>query len=229
MSEQDQALAGDNVEVRDGHFYIEGNEVDEAAARGAGWLPESERPPAPTSAPETPADAVEAPESGDAVIDSLRRAYAAGEGERETTIPIAPGRYDGLAAIYRPLDWELRRRLQRKAQRTGDTGPEAEADFQAVLVADACKAIVMRPGPGKDYVPLHKLIAKFGGDVPVRFDARLAEVLGMTLIGGESQGDICRLVFGDRGAFDVHMTQLTTWSTQILPDDDEDEGEGDPT
>jgi hypothetical protein len=188
----------------------------------------AETAPEPSSASENGSEAETGADLSSSVQDRLRAAYAAGEGERSTIIPIAPGRYRDLAAEYRPIDWELRRRLQRKAQRSGDTGAEAEADFQAVLVADACKAIVMRPAPGKDYVPLHTLLEQFG-DVPIRFDTRLAEVLGMTLIGGESEGDICRLVFGDRGAFEVHMTQLTTWSTQVLPDDEEDEGEGDPT
>lgn len=190
---------------------------------------------APTEVPaDAPTNGVPAPEAGggdiapDSILGRLRAAYAAGEGERETTIPIAPGRYNDLAAVYRPIDWELRRRLQRKAQRTGDTGPEAEASFQAILVADACKAIVMRPGPGEEYVPLHTLVKQFG-DTPIRFDSRLASALGMSLIGGESEGDICRLVFGDRGAFEVHMTQLTTWSTQVVPDDDEDEDGDRPT
>lgn len=180
------------------------------------------------SGAETDSEAPAAEEGQDNLLGRLRAAYAAGEGERETIIPIAPGRYNDLAAKYRPINWDLRRRLQRKAQRTGDTGPEAEANFQAALVADACKAIVVRPQPGAEYEELHTLVKQFG-DAPIRFDERLAAVLGMELIGGESEGDICRLVFGDRGAFEVHMTQLTTWSTQVVSDDEEDEGGDRPT
>lgn len=222
MTEQDQALAGDRVEVHDGRFYIEGNQVTETEARIAGW---SGPPTAPKDAAEAPAEG----EGDDDVLGRLRRAYAAGEGEREETIAIAPGRYSDLAAKYRPIDWELRRKLQGKAQRTGDTGPEAEATFQAILVANACKSIMMRPKPGAEYVELHTLIDSYKDGEPIRYDSRLAAVLGMKLIGGETQGDICRLVFGERAVFDIHMTELTAWSTQILPDNAEDEGGDRPT
>lgn len=190
--------------------------------------PDDNPAPAPPSAAVTPSEDDGGGIDSGSILDSLRASYAAGEGERETTLPIAPGRYNGLAAVYRPIDWDLRRKLQRKAQRTGNTGAEAEAAFQAVLIADACKEIVMRPEPGAEYVPLHTLLKQFG-DVPIVFDTRLAEVLGMNLIGGETEGDICRLVFGDRGAFEVHMTALTIWSTQVADDEEEDEGGGRPT
>lgn len=217
MSEQDQGRM-----VRFG-----GKEIPEAEALAAGWNPDN--PSAPPSAPDAASNGAGEDDAADSVLTRLRAAYAAGEGEREETIAIAPGRYADLAVKYRPIDWELRRRLQRKAQRTGDTGSEAEATFQAVLVADACKSIMMRPKPGAEYVELHTLIDSYKDGEPIRYDSRLAAILGMELIGGETQGDICRLVFGERAVFDIHMTELTTWSTQILPDDDEDEGGDRPT
>jgi hypothetical protein len=226
-SPQRVADSTQHVEVVEGRFYLDGEEIAEDRAKellGDDFPTPSDAQSSAETASEAPAGA-DGPES---VLGRLRAAYAAGEGERETTIPIAPGRYNDLAARYRPIDWELRRRLQRKAQRIGDTGSEAEAGFQATLVADACKEIVVRPKPGEDYVGLHTLLGQFG-DNPIRFDSRLAEVLGMGLIGGETEGDICRLVFGDPGAFEVHMTQLTTWSTQVLADDEEDEGGDRPT
>jgi hypothetical protein len=46
------------------------------------------------------------------------------------------------------------------------------------------------------------------------------------LIGGESVGDICRLVFGDPGVFEAHYMMLNGWSLQAFDDDDEEEDEG---
>jgi hypothetical protein len=170
---------------------------------------------------------------GASVLDRLRRAYAAGDVDRNTTIPIAPGRYQDLAAKYRPLDTGLRRKLQRKAERTGAFGQEANLDFQATLLADACLSIMIRPEPGSEWVEAHTVEAVKPlamGEV-VRFDRHLAAILGIELIGGETQGDVARLVFGDEAAFDVHYTQFSTWSTQLSPgeedeDEEDEDGEG---
>lgn len=171
-------------------------------------------------------------EQAPSVLGRLRRAYAAGEAERTTVIPIAPGRYQDLAAKYRPLDTGLRRKLQRKAERTGAFGQEANLEFQATLLADACLSIMIRPEPGAEWVEAHSVegLAPVTQGEVVRFDRRLAGILGMDLIGGETQADVARLVFGNEAAFDVHYTQFSTWSTQLAPgeeDEDEDEdGEG---
>jgi hypothetical protein len=220
----DQALPGPAVEVRDGRFYIEGMEVTEAKARAAGWTPSEGSGDAASgnlAASEAPVGDDEAP----SVLGRLREAYAAGEVDRRTTFLIAPGRYHDLAAQYRPIDWELRRRLMRKAERTGAFTDEANANFQATLCADACISIMVRPEPGQDFVELHTLIERYKTDAPIRFDERLAAVLGMELIGGESEADICRLVFGEEAAFDVHFAALTQWSTQVAPGDEDEEGE----
>lgn len=175
-----------------------------------------------------PVSAVLQPSNGSAspsILDRLREAYAAGESERTTIIPIAPGRYQDLAAKYRPFDWDLKRKLQRRAEKTNDYGPEANANFQARLVADACLSIMIRPAPGEDWVEAHTLnpIGKLSGGQVIRYDRHLAEVLGMELIGGETQADVCRLVFGEEGAFEVHHGQLAMWSTQVVGDEEDDE------
>lgn len=186
----------------------------------------------PSEAPETPSEPSEdtlGVDSPPAVIDRLRRAYAAGESERSTIIPIAPGRYHDLAAKYRPLDTDLRRKLQRRAERTGAFGTEANLSFQSTLLADACLSIMIRPEPGAEWEEAHKVAGadKIAHGEPVCFDERLAQILGMELIGGETPAMIARLVFGDEAAFDVHYTQFSTWSTQLVPDgEDEDDEEG---
>lgn len=194
--------------------------------------PESDEGAMQMTAPEAPSADLPASngspvaEDAPSVLKRIREAYKSGEAERRTTIPIAPGRYHDLAAQYRPIDWELRRRLMRKAERTGAVTDEANANFQATLCADACISIMVRPEPGAEFVELHTLVERYQADAPIRFDTRLAAVLGMELIGGESEADICRLVFGAEAAFDVHFAALSQWSTQVMPgDEDEEEGE----
>lgn len=186
------------------------------------------------SGAETPSEPSAGVERPPAVIDRLRRAYAAGESERTTVIPIAPGRYQDLAAKYRPLDPNLRRKLQRRAERTGAFGTEANLTFQSTLLVDACLSIMIRPEPGAEWEEAHRVPGadKIAHGEPVRFDERLAQILGMELIGGETPAMIARLVFGDEPAFDVHYTQFSTWSTQLVPDgedEDDEEGGADPT
>jgi len=186
------------------------------------------------SGAETASEASAGVDSPPAVIDRLRRAYAAGESERSTVIPIAPGRYHDLAAKYRPLDTDLRRKLQRRAERTGAFGIEANLNFQSTLLADACLSIMIRSEPGAEWEEAHKVpgVDKIAHGEPVCFDERLALILGMELIGGETPAMIARLVFGDEAAFDVHYTQFSTWSTQLVPDgedEDDEEGGADPT
>ena len=224
-----QPLSGDAVEVRDGCFYIEGNEVTEDEARAAGWTPEQTTPPDAPSATETPVEAEAGGDGPASVEDRLRAGYKAGQGERRKTIEIAPGRYHDLAAEFKPVDWDLRRKLIRTAGRKGEAGHEADLRINSVLMADACVSMMFRPAPGQDYAQLHTVVERFRAGEPVRFDSRLAEVLGMELIGGESEGDICRLVFGDPGVFEAHYMILNGWSLQAFdddPEDEEDEGGG---
>lgn len=229
MSEQGSALTGDAVTVRDGKFYIEGNEVTEAEARAAGYLPEA--PSEPETAPEGE-PGTDAPPS---VEDRLRRAYKSGQGERRKTIAIAPGLFQDLAARFQPVDWDLRRTLIRQAERKGESGPETDLRINSTLMANACISMMFRPHEGAEYAELHTLIERFKGGTPIRFDSRLAEVLGMELIGGESEADICRLVFGGDGAvFESHYIILNGWSIRAFDDDEEgedgeDEGGGRPT
>src|SRR4051812_587990 len=218
----EQQATGDRVEERDGRFYIEGAEVTEDEAREAGWQPEAaeEAPPADAAAP--------------SVKERLRRAYAEAVEEegRTKVIQIAPGIYHGLAGKYRPIDPELRRKLNRKADRTGERGEEADLNFKATLLADACLEILMRPEPGADYAPLVDQVTEFQGGEPVRYDRRLAELIGINAPEGATQAAVARLVFTDPIIFDAHYTAFSLWSTAALPDDEdeeESESEGRPT
>lgn len=193
---------------------------------------EEETFPQPPSEPLEPPNGSGDAEDASSVLGRLRAGYAAGQGERRKTIEIAPARYDGLAAEFKPINWELRRKLIRRATRQGETGYEADLRINAACMADACVSMMFRPAPGADYVELHTLVDKYSSGEPIRFDSRLADILGMELIGGESEADICRLVFGDSGIFDAHYMTLNGWSLDafdISDDEEEDEGGDRPT
>lgn len=215
------------LECIDGRFYTDGREISREEAIEAGWKEDfnepSEAPPEPETANGGSAS-IEGPES---VEDRLRAGYKAGQGERRKTLEIAPGRYHDLAAEFKPVDWDLRRRLIRQANRKGESGTEADMRINSALMAGACVSMLFRPAPGQGYAPLHTLAEKFKGGEPIRFDTRLAEILGMELIGGESEADICRLVFGDPGIFEAHYMMLSGWSLQAFEDDEEEDEGGD--
>lgn len=198
----------------------------------------------PTTPDESTAAVAEAPrngshelpgsDTGSSVLGRLRAEYAEHSGleERTEVISIAPGIYTDLAAKYRPIDPNLKRKLERRFQRTGLTGAEANLDFQSTLLADACLSIMMRPAPGAEWVEAHRLpeVAELtGGDV-VRYDRNLAAILGMDPPEHATQGQIARLVFKEQPIFDVHYTEFSLWSTGLVAEeDDEDEGGGRPT
>ena len=220
MPEQDQA---ETVELRDGRFYIGRVEVSEAEAVEAGWEKDFETPPDAASDADTASENGSGVGSPPSVEGRLRAAYKAGQGDRRKTLQIAPGRYQDLAASFRPVDWGLRRKLIRKAERRGESGPEVDLRINSTLMADACVSMLFRPAPGEDYAELHTLIERFKGGEPIRFDSRLAEVLGMDLVGSESEADICRLTFGGDGAvFESHYLILNGWSIQAFEDDEEE-------
>lgn len=179
-------------------------------------------PTAPAEAPE------EEPANGNAapsVRDRLRAAYREAVGGRREIMPIVPGVYEGLAAEYQPIDDDLRRKLQRRAARLNDTSEEASRNFRATLLADSCVQILMRPEPGAEYRPLCELA--FGDRDPVRYDRRLAEVLGIDLPAEATQAQVARLAFVEDGLFEAHYQLFAAWSTGDIPgDEDEDDGGG---
>jgi hypothetical protein len=230
MSDKQEGLP--TLECIDGRFYKDGVEVSKEEAIADGWEEDFKEPADAANGAETNSESPAGSDGPENVLGRLRAGYAAGQGERRKTIEIAPARYDGLAAEFKPINWELRRKLIRRANRQGESGYEADLRINAACMAAACVSMLFRPAPGADYVQLHTLVEKYRGGEPVRFDARLADILGMELIGGESEADICRLVFGDSGIFDAHYMTLNGWSLDafdISDDEEEDEGGDRPT
>lgn len=200
-------------------------------------MPEQqERREAPTTRPPRPAEEVEeaaapAPAPGSPAqpppsnLDLLRSQYEAATEDRRTVIPIAPGRFNGnLAARYKPVEWSNTRKSARRAAK-GGFSEDSELNYAAGQLVKACDAILIRMHDGEDFVPLHQ--ARPGlSDQPIRYDHRLAEVLGIDAAPTLTATAICRLVFKFPDALNAHYVEFDAWlKEQTDADDDDDEPE----
>lgn len=164
------------------------------------------------------------------VLERLRGAYADYDAEaRRKTFEIVPGRYGGdLAFRAYPIDFEALQKKTMRAQRKG-ANPQAEMNFCASVIAEACETVLVRNSEG-DMVPLSEEVNEFDSADPVRFDSRLAQVLGIPDGHGGSEVAICRLVFRNKQALTSTFRELLAWLGEETPDDeDEEDGAERPT
>jgi hypothetical protein len=167
---------------------------------------------------------VEAPPSN---LARLRASFEAAREDRREVIQIAPGIYGGnLAARYRPIEWADTRKKIAKLQARGASDEQA-LDFAATQLCKAVEEILVRPTDADPLRPAHEVVPEFRGS-PVRYDERLAQMLGIELTGQEKPREICRLVFIDANVLDTHFSQFDFWLrglTEGETDDELDEAE----
>lgn len=115
---------------------------------------------------------------------------------RESSIVLPVGRSDVLAARYRALSDEeqakIRRRIKSRAKvRKGDDESLAVETAALTLVLACVEVLWVGDGPA---VPLVNALAKDGvdteGEAPLRFDRRLARVIGLPLDEDASTVDV---------------------------------------
>lgn len=159
------------------------------------------------------------------VIDRLRRQYATYDADsRRKTFDIVPGRYEGnLAFRAAPIDFEELQKKTVRAQRKG-ANPQAEMNFCAGVIAEACETILVRNEEG-DMVPLAEEVKEFDSTDPVRFDTRLAQALGLPDGHSGSEVAICRLVFRNKQALTATFRELLAWLGEETPDDEDEDAE----
>jgi hypothetical protein len=165
------------------------------------------------------------------VFEELGKAYDGATEDRRETFPILPGRFKGnLAMRARPVDSAKRKKKVRRMMKRGGITDEAEAQYAASLIADACDSILVRLNEGEDYKDAHTISEELGTD-PVRFDQRLGKVippLGRILTGNEQPATIVRLLFKNMEALDGFYVELDQWLKEASPtESDEDDGEAD--
>jgi hypothetical protein len=210
------------IEERDGHFYINGNEVTEEAAKLAagGSLPG-----------EDPLEDEHADQASNGVVpdsnfERLQKQYADSEEEKRKTILIAPGRFESnLGVRCKKGPWKDYRKRAEKLFDRGGGGTEAELRFAATTFVTCCETILYRPTDDGGLLPLHECRGAWKNGDPIGFDARLAEALGIELTGAESASEICRLVFKNPAALNDAFTTLDAWLKDAIPSDGEEEDE----
>jgi len=187
---------------------------------------------AAVSAPEnTGDDALRAPEEieehepivsvlPDSAFETLRRQYAEADGERSKTMLLLPGRWKGgLAVRFHPIPFDDTRRQARRMVKGGET-TESELNFVASIIAEATTEILMRPAPGED---LESMAALMGRPEPVRFDAVLAEAVGVKAdVSKLTEKAIVRLVFKNPEAMTAFYAELASWLREESAEDEDD-------
>lgn len=178
-------------------------------------------PPAEDTAPGSP-DGLAPPR----VLDRLREQYESAGEDRQITIPIAAGRFDGnLVARYRTIPWTDTRKRARRAQKSG-LSEESELNFAAGQLAKACETILIRLEDGGDFVPLNTIPGTDFGEMPIRYDDRLCQALGIDPVPA-SPTAICRMVFRNPHALNDHYLEFEQFIKEASEGDEDDEDDAD--
>lgn len=190
-------------------------------------MPDNDPDPASPQEPQEPASPEESLISEPpSVFETLGAQYAQKTEDRREVFPILPGRFGGnLAMRAKPIDPAKRKKAIRKLQKQGGT-QEAELQHAASIIAQSCEAILVRMEDGGDYVEAQTVPNSGLGVEPVRFDARLGQVvppLGEVLTGTESEGTIVRLLFKNPNALDLFAGEINLWLNESSPSDEDDE------
>lgn len=171
------------------------------------------------------------------VFDSLRDDYAEAveaveTGERSEDFEILPGRFHGNLGIRtQNVTDATRRKRGREMQRRGQVrGREAVLNAQAQLIADATSTMLARDEAG-EWIPLHEhpdTPVDFRS-APIRFDDRLAAIIGFDNTGTE-YGCVRMVYRGNPSALSEFFGWIDAWLKEdLVMDDGEDEGGERPT
>jgi len=184
---------------------------------------------AAVSAPETngapeqaPPEPIGAAAPWPPVAQRLRAAYTLhASAERTKTVSIVPGRYHGeLAFRARPIAYEDWRKEAERAQRRGVDNAEAETAFAAKVICHSCETILV--ADEGELRPAAEVVEEFAGTGPVRFDARLCQLLGIEPV-PSSEYAICRLVFSNKQAMQIVLRELLQFFAEETAGDEEED------
>lgn len=104
----------------------------------------------------------------ESVLDGIRRSRAEHAGERHHDIDL-PG-YGGRVVLrFGPIVWDTVDQIAERSQKARKS-PRREVNAQADFLIAACREVLVRVGAE---------LASIADDGPVRFDAGLAEALGL--------------------------------------------------
>jgi hypothetical protein len=143
-------------------------------------------------------------------------------GEERPPLELAiPGYNDELVARYRVLDYDEMERLQRRGGKMAQA-QDREAQLKVTMdsIAAACVGMFVRQEDGA-LKPMNECPSDLDlGDEPIRYDERLAKVLGI-----DSQGKVrvlIREMFPTELSIIGHLERIDAWMSGVSESDDED-------
>jgi hypothetical protein len=172
--------------------------------------------PAGAEAPGGNGKPAETDELSGTLLETLRDKRKAIGQDRRYSLEI-PG-YDGkLVAQYKVVPWDEMKRLADKLDKSQSPRKELLAQVDTLLMA--CVQILARDG-GEDK-PLQEVFPEIG-DEPIRFDERLAKVLGFEPDSGSPARSIVFKTFDNDIAITSHHQKVAEWMESSRSDDEKD-------
>jgi hypothetical protein len=141
--------------------------------------------------------------------------------QTEITMEI-PG-YDGeLQGEFKRMRWEAMADVADRAEKS--KAKRGRLNGQADVIATACAQLIVReelPGGEIKDTPLNEMFPDEFGDAPVRFDARLADWLGLELEGTPTARKVVFAVFNNDLAVTAMHNELGEWMQSSKSEEDE--------
>lgn len=150
---------------------------------------------------------VDGPQS---LVDLIKADHADLASREDTYIPVIGYEKSGLAIKYRlPETGKVLDDIARKVEREDSKDPYYRNLFTAMdTMIKLCEGIYVKPSGVEDYVMLDP--QEMG--VPVKFDDRLAEIIGMpTTISPPARTVVKKLFDGNEIAIGSHSEKLSRW------------------
>lgn len=154
------------------------------------------------------------------ILSELRAERQALTHKRTLDLPV-PG-YQRMVARYKAIDYAIIDKIEARARKS--QGPMADLNAAADVLAQTCIGIFLREDNG-ELLPLNEQLERWGDD-PIRYDARLAEAVGV------EPGKARTIIHNVFGVFEVdtgndlvlmgHQTEILRWLKQANADDDAD-------
>lgn len=158
---------------------------------------------------------------GESVLDRLKARREAIGSQTHIKMDI-PG-YDGeLVGEFKRMRWEALADVAEHAEKS--KVKRRALNGHADVIATACEQLVIRKveAGGKEiFTPLHEMFPDIFGEVPVRFDPRLAEWLELKLDGTPTARKVVFAVFNNDLAVTAMHNELGEWMQSSKSEEDE--------
>lgn len=152
------------------------------------------------------------------LLAQLRAARRDVSADRSLKLPIPSYKNGLLVAEYRVIEWDELNEIREKFET--NRSPRKILFGHIEVLARACECFYVKDPASGDLVALHERLPEMG-DVPVRYDSRLATVAGIQPRENTARSTM-RALFGDDYMITLHHNEYMEWRSEITDEDDED-------